>query len=189
VSAWGHCCFGRLVPLLPRRRGRVTVIAAVALIAAGCSWSGPQQRSDVPPTGGGWASWGEPAGGHELSRRPAAQAVSLATDLIGTPYRWGGATPAGFDCSGLVYYTFRKAGLDVPRTSLAQYRAARPVPIARAMPGDLVFFGRRGKITHVGIYLGDERFVHAPETGRSVSIAHLSDRYYRTRFAGAGRIH
>jgi cell wall-associated NlpC family hydrolase len=60
--------------------------------------------------------------------------------------------------------------------------------LTRAEPGDLVFFGRRGRITHVGIYLGEERFVHAPETGRNVSVAHLQDGYYRARFAGAGRI-
>lgn len=140
--------------------------------APGCAW-GPQQPADALPA----------------PPSPAAtQAVNLATGLIGAPYRWGGATPDGFDCSGLVYYTFGKAGLTVPRTSQAQYQTARPVPIDQAEPGDLVFFGRRGRISHVGIYLGDERFVHAPETGRAVTIAHLSDGYYRARFAGAGRI-
>jgi cell wall-associated NlpC family hydrolase len=150
------------------------LVVVVVATASGCAW-GPRHPPDASPA---------PA-----PASPAAtQAVHLATGLIGTPYRWGGATPDGFDCSGLVYYTFGKAGLAVPRTSQAQYHAARPVPIAEAEPGDLVFFGRRGRISHVGIYLGDERFVHAPESGRTVTIAHLSDGYYRTRFAGAGRI-
>ena len=158
-----------------RRCGRlaaVLVVVGVVATASGCAW-GPRHPSDDSPA---------PAS-------PAAvQAIDLATGLIGAPYRWGGATPDGFDCSGLVYYTFGKAGLSVPRTSQAQYHAARPVPIAQAAPGDLVFFGRRGRISHVGIYLGDERFVHAPETGRTVTIARLSDGYYRERFAGVGRI-
>jgi murein DD-endopeptidase len=161
----GHC--GRLAAVL--------VVVGVVATASGCAW-GPRHPADASPA---------PA----LSLPAAIQAVHLATGLIGAPYRWGGATPDGFDCSGLVYYTFGKAGLAVPRTSQAQYHAARPVPIAQAEPGDLVFFGRRGKISHVGIYLGDERFVHAPETGRTVTIARLSDGYYRARFAGAGRIH
>lgn len=172
-----------------RRRSTAVTAAVIALALAGCSWA-PERPADVPPARGSWASWGDPlpADGQAAAHRPAVQAVNMATGLIGTPYRWGGATPDGFDCSGLVYYTFRKAGLAVPRTSQAQYRAARPVPIAQAEPGDLVFFGRRGSISHVGIYLGDERFVHAPESGRTVTVAHLADGYYRARFAGAGRI-
>jgi cell wall-associated NlpC family hydrolase len=165
------------------------LVAGAALVAAGCSWA-PTQPFEAPESPTTWSSWGDHGepGVHDPLQRPAAQAVDLATGLIGAPYRWGGATPAGFDCSGLVYYTFHKAGLSVPRTSQEQYHAARPVPLARALPGDLVFFGRRGRISHVGIYLGDERFVHAPETGRNVSIAHLAEGYYRKRFAGAGRI-
>lgn len=166
-----------------------TFVVAIALVAAGCSWSSPRP-SDTRDSGTSWASWGNDTGtvAPDGSHRPAAQAVDLATGLIGVPYRWGGATPDGFDCSGLVYYTFRKAGVPVPRTSQEQYRAARPVQIESAAPGDLVFFGRRGRISHVGIYLGDERFIHAPESGRTVTVAHLADGYYRARFAGAGRI-
>jgi cell wall-associated NlpC family hydrolase len=162
--------------------------ATAAAAAAGCSW-GPVVPSDAPVSDTTWKSWGrtDPADTNEPSG-PASQVVNLATGFIGTPYRWGGATPAGFDCSGLVYYTYRKAGFTVPRTSQEQYRAATPVPIGRAKPGDLVFFGRRGTITHVGIYIGDERFIHAPESGRAVTIAHLGNGYYRQRFAGAGRL-
>jgi cell wall-associated NlpC family hydrolase len=166
----------------------VMLLGAVA-VATGCSW-GPVVPSDAPVSDTTWKSWGstDPAGAVYDSSRPASEVVALATGFLGTPYRWGGATPAGFDCSGLVYYTYRKAGFTVPRTSQEQYRAVTPVPIARAIPGDLVFFGRRGSITHVGIYIGDQRFIHAPEAGRSVTIANLGDRYYRQRFAGAGRV-
>jgi murein DD-endopeptidase len=173
---------------MSHRSGLITVVILASALA-GCSW-GPAYLPEEPAADVSWSSWGRDGPPHawESSERPAARAVEFATGFIGTPYRWGGATPAGFDCSGLVYYTFRKAGLDVPRTSQEQFRAATPVSLTRAEPGDLVFFGRRGRITHVGIYLGEERFVHAPETGRNVSVAHLQDGYYRARFAGAGRI-
>ncbi len=178
-------------------RGLAVALAGLAVAVAGCSWA-PVQPADEAARSGSWASWGTPPGGQgspggagqaglAASHRPAAQAVDLASGLIGSPYRWGGATPAGFDCSGLVYYTYRKAGLEVPRTSQQQFHAAQPVPIASAEPGDLVFFGQRGRISHVGIYIGDEQFIHAPESGRTVTVASLSDGYYRARFAGAGR--
>lgn len=170
-------------------RRLATLLLGPAILVAGCSWA-PTQPADAPASPATWASWGDRSGlvGQDDWPRPAAQAVDYATGLIGVPYRWGGATPAGFDCSGLVYYTFHKAGLSVPRTSQEQYHAARSVPIHQAEPGDLVFFGSRGQISHVGIYLGDDRFIHAPEAGRSVAIASLSQGYYRKRFAGAGRI-
>jgi cell wall-associated NlpC family hydrolase len=172
-------------------------LVGLAVAVSGCSWA-PVQPAEAPARDSSWASWGTgqaadgQAGrggqlGQAASQRPAAQAVGLASGLIGSPYRWGGATPAGFDCSGLVYYTYRKAGLEVPRTSQQQFHAAQPVPIGSAEPGDLVFFGQRGRISHVGIYIGDEQFIHAPESGRTVTVASLSDGYYRARFAGAGR--
>jgi cell wall-associated NlpC family hydrolase len=167
-------------------RPLAALLVSAAAVLAGCSWA-PTQPSDAPLSATTWSSW-DSSGRADGAERPAAQAVDLATGLIGVPYRWGGATPAGFDCSGLVYYTFHKAGVSVPRTSQEQYHAARPVPIHKAEPGDLVFFGKRGRISHVGIYIGDRQFVHAPETGRNVTIAHLGDGYYRKRFAGAGRI-
>jgi cell wall-associated NlpC family hydrolase len=166
----------------------LAIVLFVGLMSAmaGCSWGTVVPHE--PVSDASWKSWGASDDiERDTSQRPATQAVDLATGLIGTPYQWGGATPAGFDCSGLVYYPFRKAGLDVPRTSQEQYRAARPVSIESAAPGDLVFFGRRGRISHVGIYLGEQRFIHAPEAGRNVTIAHLDDGHYRKRFAGAGR--
>jgi len=127
----------------------------------------------------------EPAGGKAERERLLATAL----DLLGTPYRYGGRSPReGFDCSGFVQYIHRQAGIAVPRTTRAQYNASRPVSRRRLQPGDLVFFridGRR--ISHVGIYLGEGRFIHAPSSGKRVSTARLDDPYWRRHYSGAGR--
>jgi murein DD-endopeptidase len=114
--------------------------------------------------------------------------VAVATDQLGTPYRYGGSKPGGFDCSGLVEYSYAKAGLIVPRTSFEQYRAARPIDISDARPGDLLFFRYDRKISHVGIYLGEDRFIHAPSTGKLVSVASLRDPHYQAHFVRAGKL-
>ena len=108
--------------------------------------------------------------------------------MIGAPYKWGGASPNGFDCSGLVQYAYNKAGLNVPRNSLAQYSASRQVSLKDAQVGDLVFFNFDRRISHVGIYLGDGRFVHAPSKGKRVQVASLQEAPYRQHFVGAGRV-
>jgi cell wall-associated NlpC family hydrolase len=113
--------------------------------------------------------------------------VFTALQMVGVPYRYGGSTPDGFDCSGLVQYAYRNAGLSVPRTSRDQLNASAPVPLERASPGDLLFF-QSEDFSHVGIYLGEGRFVHAPATGRTVSIASFNDAYYRRNFVRAGRM-
>jgi cell wall-associated NlpC family hydrolase len=112
---------------------------------------------------------------------------------LGAPYRYGGADPAnGFDCSGLVIYVHAREGINVPRTAAAQFAAARSVTLDAIRPGDLMFYrlvaGSRD-VTHVGIYIGQGRFVHAPQTGKRVGEADIDDPYYRERFAGAGRLY
>ena len=117
----------------------------------------------------------------------AARAAAVAQKMVGTAYRYGGASPSGFDCSGLAYYAYQRAGLSIPRDSKAQQRAAQPVELSRAAAGDLLFFNTRWNRHHVGIYLGERRFVHAPSKGKKVSIESLDDGYFLARLVGVGR--
>jgi cell wall-associated NlpC family hydrolase len=119
------------------------------------------------------------------------QVSKIAQSMIGVKYRYGGRHPeTGFDCSGLVYYSHLRAGKTVPRTSQAQYRASVPVSRGSLQEGDLVFFRiRRDRISHVGIYLGNGRFVHAPSTGKKVSITSLNEPYWTKRFVRGGRVY
>lgn len=114
--------------------------------------------------------------------------LRLASQQIGAPYRFGGASPQGFDCSGLVRYAHAQLGLQIPRTAAAQHAAITPVEFGQLAPGDLVFFvGEHGVIDHVGIYAGDGRFLHAPRPGRSVGLDRLDDGgYFSQRLVGAG---
>ena len=108
----------------------------------------------------------------------------LAQDQVGVPYVYGGRTPQGFDCSGLVYYVYGKVGVSLPRTAAAQYDRTRRVAEKDLKPGDLVFFLDAG---HVGIYVGDGWFIHAPETGKPVEGAWLNVGYWHDHYYGAGR--
>jgi cell wall-associated NlpC family hydrolase len=110
--------------------------------------------------------------------------VSIAMRYLGTPYVWGGASPAGFDCSGLVMYVFAQVGVSLPHSSYAQYGMGSPVSRDQLQPGDLVFFDGLG---HVGIYVGGGSFIHAPHTGDVVRISSLSG-WYASSYVGARRI-
>jgi cell wall-associated NlpC family hydrolase len=122
---------------------------------------------------------------------PAASIAALAADSalqqLGRPYRHGGASPAGFDCSGLVYYAFQQAGARIARSSELQFRDTRPVPFAALRRGDLLFFNIEGKLAHVAIYLDNGRFVHAPSTGKAVEMASLDSDYYRRHLVASRR--
>jgi len=114
--------------------------------------------------------------------------LDIAVSELGTPYRYGGSTPRGFDCSGLVYFAYYKTGKRVPRSTMAQYRHAQPVALNNLQPGDLVFFRTaRRSVSHVGIYAGNARFIHAPSRGRAVSYDSLNDPYWKKRLVAAGR--
>lgn len=116
--------------------------------------------------------------------------VLEALGQIGRPYRYGGATPEGFDCSGLVQYVYAQAGIALPRTTREQYRAGRRIDLDEAEPGDLLFyrFGGGRKIDHVALYLGDGQALHAPARGRTVIVAGVAERYWMQRMAGAIRV-
>ena len=149
--------------------GRIAVLI-ITLAAAGCA-SGP------PPQ--------EAAHSSTVGQRAAA----VALDQVGARYEYGGASPDGFDCSGLVHYAYRRAGLAVPRTTKQLWAAADQVPRSDLQAGDLLFFSIEGKMSHVGLYLGQDRFVHAPQSGRTVSVASLRAPFYRSALLRAGRIY
>ena len=109
--------------------------------------------------------------------------LSHAQQAIGTPYRFGGNSPDGLDCSGLVEMTYRAAGICVPRTADSQFRALPQVDAPR--PGDLLFFGDGHKATHVGIYGGNRQMIHAPGSGCAVVSVPLDIDYWQQRFLGA----
>lgn len=117
------------------------------------------------------------------------QVTRIALKQLGIPYRYGGATRRGFDCSGLVLYSYRQMGIQLPRTARSQARAIRPVPISRLRPGDLVFFRiYRNRVSHVGIYYHSGLFIHAPKSGKRVSITSMRTPYWRKHYHGAGRV-
>lgn len=168
-----------------RRAGAGSVYRSVALcVALSLSGCASLQRSPAPA----------PAYPPEFSRtlpRPDRQAVvAYALRLEGAPYRYGGASPAtGFDCSGFVSYVYGRFGYPLPRTTQAQARTLSFISRRDLRPGDLVFFNTDGgTFSHVGIYIGQNEFIHAPSsrTGR-VSIASLSNPYWARHFSGARR--
>lgn len=122
------------------------------------------------------------------SATPASlNAVDLAASMVGKPYRYGGATPQGFDCSGLVYYSFQRAGINVPRSTERQRKHSRAVT-STPVRGDLVFFNQDGRYSsHVGIVLGDNRFVHAPSRGKHVRVDSLNDPYWQKHLVDVRR--
>lgn len=186
----------RVAPTRPLRsvpRTAWLALLASAAIAAlpGCSGKQVRPAAAPPPapqTGAATHDWplvtpASPA---------AANAVTIrAIGLVGTPYRYGGNTPeSGFDCSGLVNYVYRDMlDLQLPRTTrdLFAWQGPRIAPDKLAA-GDLVFFGSRGGVTHVGIYVGEGRFVHAPSSGGTVRLDHLDGHYWRDHYTGSRRI-
>jgi cell wall-associated NlpC family hydrolase len=110
--------------------------------------------------------------------------VGIAMQYLGVPYVWGGASPSGFDCSGLVMYVFSQVGISLPHSSYAQYGYGTAVSMSQLQPGDLVFFDGLG---HVGIYVGGGNFIHAPHTGDVVKISSLTG-WYASTFVGGRRL-
>ncbi len=167
-------------------RTAVCAAALLGLALAGCG--GPETVRGTPPPPPPSRDWS----GTAPNDPAAANAVLMrAIGLVGTPYRYGGNTPdGGFDCSGLVNYVFRDMlDLRLPRTSreLAAIQGPKIAP-NRLATADLVFFGSGGNVSHVGIYVGEGRFVHAPSTGGTVRLDHLDGTYWRNHYTGAKRV-
>lgn len=158
-------------------------IFLTSFVAAGCATAVRQ----LP--GGPHGRPGLPVPAQVEPTTAGEKVVSIAAGLLGTPYLYGGESPRkGFDCSGLVFYSFEQIGQKVPRTAAAQRKAAERVSRDDLEPGDLVFFrSSKGRVDHVGIYAGEGRFIHAPNSGSVVSYAYLDTPYYRSHFVSAGR--
>lgn len=162
---------------------RVTAIACaltVALGAGGLAHAGDQRTFHGAASDAVVRAWSN-----------AQEVTVYALSLIGVKYRFGGNTPdSGLDCSGLVRYVFQEVtGVTLPRTSREMSGVGEKVGVVDLMPGDLVFFNtRRFANSHVGIYLGDNRFIHAPSKGGDVEIATMSASYWKKRFNGARRL-
>lgn len=110
--------------------------------------------------------------------------IEIAKKYLGVPYKFGGQTPDGFDCSGFTGYVYKKAGYSLARDAGVQYNEMKPIKVPRV--GDLVFFKIDGqKVSHVGIYVGNLTFIHAPSTGKKVSYADMRIAYWKQRYAGA----
>jgi len=162
---------------------RILAVAGALAVALPLVASCPVWADEVAPAP-------EPLPAHGYLDR-ARELVVQALSLIGVRYKFGGNTPdSGLDCSGFVNYVFRQAqGKQLPRDSVSMSKVGDKVDSTDLQPGDLVFFNtRRRAYSHVGIYVGEQRFIHSPSRGREVEIVDMSHRYWRTRYNGARRV-
>lgn len=161
--------------------------ACICLAAQAQTFTGaPAGPAQVQTQGQGQAANASGASGEASASHPA---VELARKMLGIPYRWAGADPKrGFDCSGLVYYVFNELQVRVPRMQRELFKSAEQVGKADLKPGDLLFFHTFARLSHVGIYIGEGRFIHAPRRGTTVTIESMDSSYYRGRYAGARRV-
>jgi cell wall-associated NlpC family hydrolase len=163
---------------------RLTLSAALLALLAACGGS-PTKPHRVMNTG--WSTQAATS----VPPDAANDVLFRAIGLVGTPYHWGGNTPeGGFDCSGLVNYIYlTSTGVRLPRTSQEMAGMNKPkLDAGQLVSGDLVFFGRRGSISHVGVYVGKGRFVHAPNSGGTVRLDNLDGSYWRDNFAYGKRV-
>ncbi len=129
---------------------------------------------------------------HASTASPPIQAthsaVKTALEQLNRPYRYGGETPRGFDCSGLIYYAYQRNGLAIPRTTAEQLRSSHTVALEEIAPGDLLFFRqRKNRAAHVGLYVGDGRFIHASTSEQAVILSRLDSPYWINHLVAVGR--
>jgi len=163
-------------------------LAAIAASLAGCAGRPPQPPAPPAASDHGYAAQGSDRSAPTAQTGAASAMVDGARAMLGQPYRYGGAAPGGFDCSGLVSFAAQKAGLQLPRTAKEQLRTGVPIGRAELEPGDLVFMRLAHKQLHVGIAVGAGRFIHAPASGGSVRIDSLAAPPYATGFLSARRV-
>jgi cell wall-associated NlpC family hydrolase len=166
---------------------RLSLGAAAATALAACAAAPPERPAAAPVAVAHAEARAEPNERPVLNLGGAV--AELAADMVGARYRLGGADPIqGFDSSGLAFYAYDQAGYPIPRTSEDQFRASHKIALADATAGDLFFFQDQAKLSHVGIYLGDGLFVHAPEKGQQVSVARIDAPYYQEQLIAVGRL-
>jgi cell wall-associated NlpC family hydrolase len=158
-----------------------------SFIALSAGPAPPPTPAPAPPPP---APGGAPPPGQPPAQPKAQQALAVAQQYLGTPFVYGGASPAtGFDDDGLVQYAYGQVGVQLPRVAADQFNVGVPVALADVRPGDLVFFqDPTAYVDHVGIYAGGEQFLHAPHTGDVIKYSSLSEPGYAQRFAGARRV-
>ena len=162
-------------------------LAGVVIIFSGCS-SSPEKPAATSHTSKASAKTYKRS--TPLKYSTGDQIVSIAESLVGSPYRYGGASPKGFDCSGLVYYTHRQLDITVPRSTKQQVHHRPAKNLASAKPGDILFFRIYGNsVSHVGIYAGNNQFIHAPKSGKYVSYASINEPYWRERLIKVASLH
>ena len=180
-----------IVAARPTALLRLLLVAGLGGLLAACASSPARHEPTVQPTRSALSSL-PPRAPSSASARTANDILFRAIGLVGTPYRWGGNTPdGGFDCSGLVDYIYRtEAAIKLPRTSraMASVDGKKIRRMTQLASGDLVFFAIGGSISHVGVYVGKGRFVHAPDTGGTVRLDDVDGPYWRDHFAYGKRV-
>ena len=172
----------RLIKQQQERRAEIARERAAAARRQAAEQAPPPPSPGSGSTGGGGAGFPAPPPAGSIGE----QAVAIAERELGVPYVWGGASPAGFDCSGLTMWVYAQLGIHLDHYTGSQWTAGPHVSESELAPGDLVFF--EPDIGHVGIYIGNGEFIHAPHTGTVVQISSLSDSWYAAEYQGAVRV-
>lgn len=179
---------GRLKGIEMNAFSKIVLLSATAVMLAACGSSGKK----APRAGAkqSVAQKVQPVRISHIDRAHGSQEIMLQSmGLVGTPYKWGGSnTATGFDCSGMIQYIYKTAlGVNLPRTAREMAAASRKISDLQLKPGDLVFFNtsKRTKYSHVGIYIGNGEFIHAPSSGKTIQTEKLSKPYYAKNYLGA----